>query len=247
MHALATTTDLAPRARHTRIEGRFAGYGGIANGGYLAGVLLEALGTPAVVTLTRPTPVDRDLRIVAPAPDAVELHHAGRLLARAVRDEGDFTPPDPVPVDLALAQRCSYLGFAHHPAPDCFVCGTKRWPGEGLRVFAGTTGRGRVAAAWLPDAALGDGAGAVDARLVAAALDCPGAWAIASVGKNHRVPMLLGTLRLRIVAPVRAGTPHVVVGEADGEAGRKRHARTAIYDAAGTLCAAAQAIWLRME
>src|SRR5690606_8970580 len=83
----------------------------------------------------------------------------------------------------AAAQR--YPGLETHPFPGCFVCGTKREPGDGLRIFAGPTGRdGLVAAPWIPDTGLAGEDGNVRPEFLWAVLDCPGAFSFEPAAGN---------------------------------------------------------------
>ena len=232
--------------RRIVFDARHSGFDGIVNGGYVAGLLQNEIRRAAEVRLARPVPPQRELRLVRPDRVSVALIHDGELLAGAVAKPAHYAPPSPVAFDRALEAQPSYLAFVKTPAPDCFVCGPRRHVGLGLRIFSGALTPGRVAAAWVPEASTVGGT-EVDARFVGAALDCPGAWAIASLGDSEHVPMLLGTLHLQIVAPVRSGLSYVVVGQADGGEGRKRFARTALYEDDGRLCASAQSVWLRMK
>ncbi|HEU0202509.1 MAG TPA: hypothetical protein VFR86_19020 [Burkholderiaceae bacterium] len=234
-------------ARRIIFDAQHTGFDGIVNGGYVAGVLQSEVGRAAEVRLMRPVPPDRALAIVRPDRVAVALMHEGEVLASAIPKALDFVAPEAISFECALDAQHAYLGLRKTPAPNCFVCGPRRQPGLGLHIFAGDLTPGNVAAAWVPDAAVVGGAAEVDARFIGAALDCPGGWAIASLGEAEHVTMLLGTLQLAIVAPVHAGRWYVVVGAADGGEGRKRFARTALYDGNGQLCALAKSIWLRVH
>jgi hypothetical protein len=58
--------------------------------------------------------------------------------------------------------------------PDCFVCGTVRQPGDGLRIFPGPVpGRRLWAAPWTPDSSVAGTDGRVRPEVAWAALDCP--------------------------------------------------------------------------
>ena len=73
-----------------------------------------------------------------------------------------------------------YAGFRYHRFPTCFVCGTQRVRGDGLRIFAGPIPeRAVVAAPWVPDTGLDAGDGKVLPEFMSAALDCPGYYAVA--------------------------------------------------------------------
>lgn len=229
-------------ATRFQIPIQFEGWPGIANGGYLTGLLYRELGGTVEVTLRRPTPVEVPLWLRY-EDDQVELGDSGGVLVSATRADASLEPPAPVDFDRAVAARAHYQGFAGIPFPTCFVCGTERSPAEALRIFAGPVEPGRVAAPWVPAPAFEADARTAAVEYVVAALDCPGAWAIASVSERLYTPMLLGRATIQYVAPVAIGLPHVVVGEFKGEAGKKRFSSTAVFDANGRLCAVAESIW----
>src|SRR5437763_7226705 len=103
--------------------------------------------------------------------------------------------PAPVYLEAVEASRL-YEGLRSHRFPKCFVCGTRRVRGDGLRIFAGTMPeRGMVAAPWVPDASLDGGDGKVRAEFMSAALDRPGYYAVAP---DDRMMLLAG-----VTAPVQ--------------------------------------------
>jgi hypothetical protein len=242
MHERNLST-LTTARRELFVDRRFEGFPGIANGGYLAGLFHRELGGSVEVTLRRPTPVDVPLWLERPSARAAELSDASGPLATALRAEPAIEVPPPVGFDSAIGAGETYRGRSEMPIASCFVCGVARSPADGLRLHSGELAPGRIAAAWVPGPAFGDLHGDVLVEYAVAALDCPGAWAIASVGARFREPMVLGRLWVRCLAPVRVGLPHVVVGSATGEEGRKRFATTAIYGPGGHVCASARSIW----
>jgi hypothetical protein len=179
-----------------RISQRFNGPPRSANGGIAAGRLAAYVGAPAVeVTLRRPPPLDRDLRVDASGGTA-RLHDGDVLVAEAVPTTVELAPGPAVPVELAAATRG--VPPDEHPFPTCFVCGPSRSDGLGLR--PGPLPDGRTACVWTP---VDD-----DPVHVWAALDCPGGFAAGLTGG----PMLLGRIALTRTGEVRPGEPHVVVG-----------------------------------
>jgi hypothetical protein len=123
------------------------------------------------------------------------------------------------------------------------VCGTERARGDGLRIFAGRYGDDeRVAAPWVPDAELSDGAGKVRPEFMSAVLDCPGAFARPGV-----VPMLLGEFAAHIDRCVHVDEPCVVIGWQISLRGRKFEAGTALFDEDLELCARARATWIELK
>ncbi len=215
---------------------RFRGPPDSGNGGYCCGLLAARLDGDAEVTLRSPPPLDRPLRLEAG--ETLTLYDGPTLVAEARARPLELTPPAPVSVAEAREGAARYTGFSGHAFPTCFVCGPEREEGDGLRVFAGRTREdGPVAAPWIP--ALGFGA-ETPAPIVWAALDCPGYFALA----REPVPALLGRMHGSLRAPVRGGEEHVVVGWELGREGRKLFAGTALFDAAGTLCALARQTWI---
>src|SRR5258706_364317 len=65
------------------VAARFCGPPGIANGGYVAGLLARGIAGPVEVTLRAPTPLDTRVKIEARADGARSLQLAGAELARA--------------------------------------------------------------------------------------------------------------------------------------------------------------------
>jgi len=226
------------------VAARFCGPDGMGNGGYSCGLLAERMGAPAQVTLLRPIPLDRPFALAANGGD-LEAHDEGAPLATVRRAQLALEAPPATPLDGATAASARFLGFQIHPFPRCFVCGPERRPADALRIFPGEVAPGRVAAPWVPDGSLADGSGRVRLRYVAAALDCPGAWALVST--YGPVLMVLGRLTIDERAPVTPGRPHVVEGWTLGRDGRKYHCGTAIRDADGAVLALAQATWIALN
>jgi hypothetical protein len=220
----------------TVFDDEFSGLPDLAHGGYMAGVMATALGAAeAEVRLRRPVRTGRALDLVHTADEAVELRDGDTLLARAAHTDLALDVPAPVtPADAQMAAD-HFLGRHRHVFPGCFVCGTGRAEGDGLRIFPGPVeGRGVVAAPWLPP-----GDGVVPDRLVWAAFDCAQLWALithAPADTTDRV--VTASLATRIDRPVVAGDPHVVVGWPIGRDDRGWVAGAALFTAGGELLAA---------
>lgn len=213
------------------IDSRYAGPPTSANGGVTCGLLADHVDAPVVeVTLRRPPPLAVPLRVA----DG-KLYDGELLLASAVPGSVTLAPHEPVTLAQAEAAAAGYAGLAGHPFPGCFVCGTDRWPPDGLGLRPGLVAPGVVAAPWTP---VSD-----QAFLVWAALDCPGGWAADTPGR----PMVLGRMTLQPVGSAQVGEPHIVMGWTIGSQGRKTFSGTALYDAAGTLLAVAQQTWLTVD
>jgi hypothetical protein len=138
-----------------------------------------------------------------------------------------------VSIEDAEAASSLYPGFEHHAYPTCFTCGPDR--DDGLGIFPGPLdGReGVVAAPWTPRE--------VRPEIVWAALDCPGGWAIDDF---QREGVMLGSMGAALAAMPTLGEPSAVIGWRIGEDGRKRHAGSALFSAAGDLLAAARSTWI---
>ena len=223
------------------IAARFCGPPASANGGYFAGSVATLAGRTLAVRLLKPPPLDTPLTVEA-------LEGGGlRVLARdGVVSESHpavlelQTPPRPAYLEAVEASR-HYAGFRHHAFPGCFVCGTQRARGDGLRIFAGALpGRGIVAAPWVPDASLDGGDGKVRAEFMSAALDCPGYFALAAQDQV----MLLAEFTAHVDRRVHVGEACTVVGWPIESSGRKHVAGTALFDGRGEQCGRARALWI---
>lgn len=226
------------------IRTRFCGPPESGNGGYTCGLLAAGLQPPVEVTLRRPPPLDRELAVLR-SPDGLALMDGDATVAEARRVAFALEVPHCPGLGAATEAAARYHGLVEHAFPTCFVCGTGRAPGDGLRIFAGEVeGDGLVAAPWRPDSTLADGQGVVGSEFVWAAMDCPGAWAwLAELER----PLVLGRLAAVIDAPVLAGRPHIVGGWRMGQDGRKHFSGTAIWAADGTVCARARSTWIEVD
>lgn len=226
------------------IAARFCGPPESGNGGYTCGCLASGLHIPEEVTLRRPPPLDRPLRILR-GPHGRALMDGDRVVAEAQRCEFQLDVPPCPGLGAATAAAANYPGLASHAFPTCFVCGPGRAPGDGLRIFAGAVeGEDLVAAPWRPSAELAGDDGVVRTEFAWAALDCPGAWAWLPMLDN---PVVLGRLAAVIDRPIFAGRPHIVGGWRMGKEGRKHYSGTVIWRADGTVCARARATWIEVD
>ncbi len=113
-------------------------------------------------------------------------------------------------------------------------------------LFTGPYDTGMVASSWVPEAEFVTESGEITPELIGAALDCPGAWGLIDrYGIDG--PIVLGRMTYRIDTPIYAGERYVVQGWAQGREGRKLHCGNAVYDAKGTLRAAAAATWITLK
>jgi hypothetical protein len=214
------------------IEPRFNGPAGSANGGYTCGLVADLLDGIAEVTLRRPPPLGRALRVERQEGRVVVLDDDA-VVAEAVEAIFELALPEPPTTQEAVSASARYPGFDEHAFPTCFVCGPDREVGDGLRIFAGPLRDGLVAAPWTPTE--------VDRHVVWAALDCPGAIA---VGFPDRGETLLGRFAAIVDELPEVGESCVVVGWPLGEEGRKLYAGTALYGEGGRPLARARATWI---
>jgi hypothetical protein len=227
------------------VDARFCGPPGCANGGYLAGLMANHAPGGVRVRLERPIPLQVPLELKAAEGGELELTHEGTRLARAL-PAGDFAlevPPAPSYFAALEASR-HFSGFTNHLYPGCFVCGTARARGDGLRVFAGKWGKEyQVAAPWVADATLADEDGKVRPEFISAALDCPGAFA----ARDDMGQMLLGEFTAHIDRRVHVDEPCVILGWRIAARGRKFEVGTALFDQGGELCARARGVWIELR
>lgn len=232
------------QAASVRIASRFQGPSGSGNGGYVAGFLAREIGgSGCVVTLHRRIPLDHDLTITTVGEEAVLLDGADLIASAARATLGVEVPPPPSLTEAEAASR-RFSGYERHPVPGCFVCGTDRKEGDGLRIFAGRVeGRQMVAATWVPDPTVGNESGLVDTEYIWAGLDCAGYFSI-----EDRVHLaVLGKITARIHERPCVGDSLIVSGWPVESDGRKHKAGTAIHGANGRLVAAAEATWIALQ
>jgi hypothetical protein len=223
------------------IARRFRGPADSANGGYFAGRIAAEIAQTVTVRLLRPPPLDTPLELRTLPDGTLAVTHGQESIGTARPAPLSLVaPPAPAYFEAVEASR-HYAGFHHHRFPGCFVCGTERPRGDGMRIFAGALPeRGVVAAPWVPDPSLDQGDDKVRPEFMSAALDCPGFYAV----KSDDRMMLLGELTAHVNRRVRIGERCTVVGWPLQSDGRKHGAGTAVFGEDGALCASARALWI---
>ncbi len=223
------------------IARRFRGPPESANGGYFAGCVAAEVAHPVTVRLLRPPPLETPLEVQSLPDGTLAIQLGTQPIGRAQPATLSLIPRAAPAYFEAVAASRHYAGFTHHRFPDCFVCGTQRGRGDGMRIFAGPLPGGEaVAAPWVPDASLDAGDGKVRPEFMSAALDCPGFYAVSG---DDRM-MLLGEITVRLARRVRIGERCVVIGWPIESDGRKHTTDTAVFGEAGELCGCARAVWI---
>jgi len=224
------------------VPARFNGPLESGNGGYSAGALAAFLEGAVEVSLRRPVPLDRELR-VSREDDGRVLALDGEDLVAEARPVADFEldVPAPVGVEEARGATVGYRGKVDGPFSNCFVCSRTRE--DTMGAFAGPVeGRELVATPWTPPPWADDGVGAARPEIVWAVLDCPTYFAAYMDHPEPLPPGVLARFTGCLDAPVPIGEEHVVISwplEADG---RKHHAGVAVVSAGGEVLARAQAL-----
>lgn len=219
------------------IPPRFNGPPDTANGGYTAGMLATYLDAPAgaVVTLRQPPPLGKPLDLRT-GDGTIRVYDEERLIAEAAPLTAaldDTVPAASWAEATAAAER--YPGFVDHPFATCFVCGTARAPGDGLRLFPGRLADGRTAAPWVvPDD--------FEPALMWAALDCPGGWSVSMESRRY----VLGRIAARVDRLPAPGERCVVVGALVAEQGRKADVLSTVHSVDGAVLARARATWIAL-
>jgi hypothetical protein len=229
------------------IPARFNGPPASANGGYTCGLVAGLVGAEEVaVSLRLPPPVEKPLRVVRDG-SRVELHDGDALVAEGEPAELLLDVPDAISPETAAAASDAGLDAwcDPHPFPTCFVCGPDREPGDGMRVFPGALEGGMFAADWTPDESIGDGSGHVRPECLWAALDCPTSAPVANFAGGPA--MVLARLTARLGCSVVVGEPHAILAWPLAVDGRKHHGACALFDSAGRLLCASQALWIEVR
>lgn len=226
------------------IARRFCGPPNSGNGGYVSGLIARHMEQPCQVTLHAPPPLDTDLQL-HPHEDGLQLKLGEQLLATARPYEFELDIPPAPSMQQAEEAQERFAGIQYHDLPGCFVCGTNRAPGDGLRIFTGGVCEHghQVAALWQSAADLSAADGNIASEYLWAALDCPGFFAVKPVSDMA----LLGRYSARIEQPVQAGEPLIVSAWAIRHDGRKHHAGSALFRENGECVACAEATWISLK
>jgi hypothetical protein len=232
---------MAENVASVTIPSRFRGPSTSGNGGYTCGVVASFVGGVTEVMLRRPPPLERPLAVERR--DGVVLLDGDEVVAHGKPAELDLAVPEPPSFEEATSKARHYTGFRQHPFPECFTCGPARPVGDGLRIFAGREETERlVAAPWVPAASMCDDRGGVDLKILWAALDCPGYFAI-----EKGEPAVLGKMTAETTRTVHAGERCVIIGWSLGQEGRKLHTATALFSQRGDLVGRSRQVWVKLS
>jgi hypothetical protein len=217
---------------HIVLPHRFRGPLTSANGGYACGRLAEFVDADEIeVTLRLPPPLDRPLRVERDG-DGARLLDGDALVAEARPAPVEIRAPEPVSLADAERAREAHVRDWTSEFSECYVCGVRD---DGLEIRVGlVAGREPLHAA---PVVLDDPA----PEIVWAAIDCPGAFAVAGEGRGD---VVLGRMTARVRRVPHAGEPCVVTSWPLGEEGRKLSAGTALHAEEGELLAVAKQIWI---
>ena len=225
--------------RRLTIEGIHQGPLGSANGGYVAGLLGDALrGAPSTVRIHRPVPVDTSV-LVDRRGDTAFIRHGEEVVATAELTNETIPATafvEPGDVLSGEAQQLELGMFS-----ECFVCGQPA--PEGLGVDLRALPDGRFAAVWRPADSSHIVGPLVDGIYLRSALDCPGGFAALSA---NQILAVTGTLTSRVEFLPEASSTLVVVGEATWSEGRKLGAVSTVFTGTGEVVASASAVWIAL-
>jgi hypothetical protein len=230
------------------IAPRFCGPADSGNGGYVCGRIAAYVDGPVTVTLRRPSPLATPMAVERRGESSVRIYHSDTLIAEATSSPD--SPALSIPGSVSLAEARAVAGGSRYYTdpvfPHCFVCGTGRGPGDGLRIFPGSlAGRPLWAAPWTPDPSVTDADGKVRPEVVWAALDCPSGFAAAEAADlPGDTAILLGQMTASLPVLPMAGDQCLVIAWPGGRDGRKLVAGAALLESGGQVLATARAVWL---
>ena len=230
------------------IAPRFCGPPGSGNGGYVCGRVAAYLDGPVTVTLRQPPPLAAPMAVERDSGGALRVYSDGTLIAEAA--SGEDGPALEVPEKVSAEQAQAAAGRAAYYSdpvfPGCFVCGTDRGPGDGLRIFPGPLPGGKLwAAPWTPEESVTGADEWVRPEVIWAALDCPSGIAAAeAAGLSGDTAILLGRMTATLAASPAAGDQCQLIAWPAGRDGRKLSAGSALLASDGTVLAAASTVWL---
>ncbi len=228
------------------------GVTGLGQGGWTSARFVEAVGEPLRLNLRAPIPLDAPLDVV-PVDDAWHLLYGDMLIMEGITPLRRFGETSAVDVDSARAARERFNKTPEeHQAPDCFSCGIGP---RSMNVHPSELedGSGRFATDWHPPTWTGDENGHVTPTTLWASLDCAAGFYVGGTRPDGHDESSRGPLTVQYeveqLAPVLVDHDHVIVSWCGrwepGWDGRKRGAGSAVFDAAGTLLARSDSLWVQ--
>ncbi|MCE9499688.1 MAG: hypothetical protein K8R21_04195 [Leptospira sp.] len=204
---------------NTVLSKRFCGPPKTGNGGFTAGLLVEAVGTDAAeIRLLNPTPVETSIIIESEKGLRGTIFNDSKKALATLKSIPDEDFPEynlPVVPDLDDAKKMSvlYAGFTTHPFPTCFVCGPKREVNDGMRIFVGPAPEqigfdNLLVGHWLPDETIASQNGFIRDAAIWGALDCPGGFS--AVSDDPRL-IVLSKICGRIIERPKVGENCIVM------------------------------------
>lgn len=227
------------------IKRRFCGPKDSGNGGYSAGLFAQGVDGPAAVTLRRPPPLNTKIELTLSDSGRFEARETDQLIAIVENATVDVKPPIIPENEAITAAHDAFLSDCNgeHLIPYCFVCGNRRAPGDGLRLFTGPAPASPVNADfWIPADDLADETGLIRPEMIWAALDCPGAFATRVWPKLT----LLGRIAVAIERRPAPGERLIVAAWSNGADGRKHFASSAVLDLDRNILAKANTTWIEI-
>lgn len=235
---------MSSRADTVYISHKYRGPSQSANGGYCAGVLANCFnGEPTEVNLSAPPPLDKELELIRDS-GLVTLMDGQQPLANAKLSELSLEPIPGISVEDAKKASEAYVGFDKHTLPECFVCGTLRAPGDGLRIYPGKAEPAHsVATTWAPSSEFVDNEGNVRNEIVWAALDCPSYFGLQEPG----LMALLAKMKAQVYESLSPERTYVVQGWKLSQDGRKYWSAASIRNEQGKLMALSECLWIVLQ
>ena len=230
------------------IASRFCGPTHSGNGGYVCGAVAAYADGPVTVKLRQPPPLDAPMTVEQDDAGILRVSHDQTLIAEAAPAPDPLAPHLPSPVSLdevrTVVSRARYFEDPYYP--DCFVCGTNRQEGDGLRIFPGPVADRPIwAAPWTPDPSVASPEGTVRPEVIWAALDCPSGIAAgegSDLGEDTAI--VLGQMTASLPMLPKSGDQCQVIAWPAGQDGRKLTAGSALLGPGGEVLAIARALWI---
>lgn len=227
------------------IPAQYNGPPNSGNGGYSCGALGVLVDGPAKIRLSSPPPLETAMTVHRVEGGVVELRREDELVATAIPQALELDVPAAPSLEQAEEASKNFEGATNHSFPSCYVCGPKRGPCDGMRLFAGPVKNSDIyACVWSPTPDQLNEHGNVRDEIIWAALDCPGYFA---AFRQELRTALLGELTADLIDVVDGSQDHVVFAWSISQTGRKHIVGTAVADATGSVRAIGHATWIELQ